>query len=65
MAAALEALVRRAMTQPIALSVPADEQGFLATKGHRKVALRLLRRQLEVALSGQRRHERSRIDPAP
>jgi heptosyltransferase-2 len=58
-----EAWVRRGVTQPIARPVPADDARFLACKGPGRIALRLLRRELEVALSGQARHERSRIDP--
>ena len=60
----LDAWVRRAMTQPVTPPVAADDDAFLAAKGRGKVAFRLIRRQLEVALSGQRPREHTRIDPA-
>jgi heptosyltransferase-2 len=64
MVSALQALVRRGMTQPIAAPVAADDERFLAVKGTGRVAFRVARRQLEVALSGQGRHECAAIDPA-
>ncbi len=60
----VHALARRGTTQPVAPPVPADDAHFRASKGDLRAALRLLRRRLETVLSGQRRHERSRIDPA-
>ena len=58
------ALARRAVTQPIAHPVPADDPGLLARKGTTKLAFRMLRRQIEFAASGQRDAERDRIEPA-
>ena len=57
-------LVRRGVGQPVARPVAADDAAFLARKGAAKIAFRILRRSAELAASGQRRHERDRIDPA-
>jgi hypothetical protein len=62
-ASLLDGWVRRGITQPVAAPVPSDDARFLASKGLRKVAARVLRRQLEVALSGQAGGERQRIEP--
>ncbi len=59
----LAALARRALTQPLACPVPADDAALLARKGSAKLAFRLLRRHLELAASGQRHAEHERIDP--
>ena len=59
----LGALARLAATQPIAEPVPADDAGFLERKGSAKLALRVVRRRLEIALGGQGGQERSRTEP--
>jgi hypothetical protein len=64
MGRSVQAWVRRAITQPIERPVPADDARFRASKGDLRLVVRLLRRQLELALSGERRHERRRIEPA-
>ena len=61
-ASPIGALARRGVTQPIAAPVPADDAHFLASKGELRVALRVLRRRLELTLSGQRRHLVEHID---
>lgn len=60
----IDALVSRGITQPIDHAVAADDDAFLARKGAAKIALRVARRSLELAASGQRRFERAHIDPA-
>ncbi len=46
-------LAERGVTQPVRPPVPADDAAFLAVKGRRKLAQRLLRQRLGLALSGQ------------
>lgn len=53
LAGVLSSLAKRGVTQPVASPVPADDASFLAVKGRRKVAGRVLRQQLGLALSGQ------------
>ncbi|MEO6362467.1 MAG: hypothetical protein ABIO71_04500, partial [Caldimonas sp.] len=55
--------MQRAVTQPIARPVPADDARFLAAKGPAKLAFRLARRGVELAASGQRRFEAQAIAP--
>ena len=62
MPAALTALARRAVSQPIGRPVPADDAAFLARKGEARLAFRIVRRRLEIAASGQARYERERMD---
>lgn len=62
--AGFDALAKRAVTQPIARPVPADDAALLTRKGTAKLAFRMLRRQLELTASGQRDAEQTRIDPA-
>lgn len=63
-AAALEALARCGVTQPIAVRVPSDDAFFLSSKGTLRVALRVLKRHLELAASGQAALGVDRIEPA-
>ena len=58
----LDAWVDRGVRQPIARPVAADDARFLASKGRFKVALRVLRRRLELRASGQAAHRVERID---
>jgi hypothetical protein len=60
----LEALARRAVTQPIGAPVPSDDEHFFAKKGVLKLASRMLRRRAELAASGQKPLLVGRIDPA-
>ncbi|MDQ6627449.1 MAG: hypothetical protein M3Z29_03220, partial [Pseudomonadota bacterium] len=59
----LQAWARRGVTQPIADPVPADDARFLESKGELKVAFRVARRRLGLALSGQSRLLAERIAP--
>ena len=59
----VDRLARLGITQPIAAPVPADDAHFLASKGRFRVVQRLLKRGLEVLLSGQRGRRRERIEP--
>jgi hypothetical protein len=63
-ASAVAALARRGVTQPIAVPVPADDAFFLSSKGTLRVALRVLKRRLELAASGQAGRSVDRIEPA-
>ncbi|GKQ56513.1 glycosyltransferase family 9 protein [Sphaerotilus sulfidivorans] len=50
--------------QPLSAPVPADDAAFRARKGEFKLALRTMRRALQLSMSGQRRRLCTRIDPA-
>lgn len=58
----LEALARPAVQQPLSRPVPADEQ-FAARKGAAKLAVRTLRRRLQLRWSGQQPLRKARFEP--
>lgn len=58
------ALADRAVTQPIAVPVPADDAAFRAAKGDARLAQRVLKRRLEVRLAGQAGREATAWNPA-
>ncbi len=62
--APLRALADRAVTQPIAVPVPADDAAFRASKGDLRLAQRLLKRRAEVWRTAQTRHEVTAWNPA-
>ncbi len=58
------ALTQACVSQPLSQPVPANDAAFAARKGNLRLAVRSARRQLTLALSGQRPLLHSRIAPA-